>query len=393
MLSNKVSTASLPCRSYYMVLLAFVFAMLSFTLFAGQASATLNIDTTGATATVSTVIAGQTATVAVTAKSGTTIASITAVVVNSGQCDGTVTVGGVVDTTAPFSVGLSLPADSAGKHLCVFRKASASGSATVVFDKAIISALPTPFLHGAEAGDVSVHLQWRPLNNSSSATGFQYRQKRGNRSFGNWKDISGSSGSSRAHTVTGLNNGDTYTFKIRAVHTPSGSGITGSVPGPASSAVSATPLAPPAAPSAIVLKSPSTSPGTDITPTFTVTVSETGGKVHLWSTSDCSAGSGLLSFDSQPTVTATTAPFTVDATTKDLDEGAYTVYATYRKASAPTLRVLLLHRIRLLHLRHHCTDRYFNKHQVLLRCRTVNRAHQWLIPQEYGEYIHQGGLF
>ena len=55
-----------------------------------------------------------------------------------------------------------------------------------------------------------------------------------------WTDISGSNPATTSHTVTGLTNGDHYTYQIRAVNDGGGS--------PASDAVSATPLGKPAAP-------------------------------------------------------------------------------------------------------------------------------------------------
>ena len=317
---------------------AMLFVVLSLMLFAGQARASFSIDITGATATVSTVVAGQTAAVTVTPKTGTTIHNVIGAVVDaSNQCNESVnslTTSYAADTSSPFAIDVSLPADSAGKYLCVFYRTSLIGFPVVVFNEIIISGMPEKTLGiFADAGDRVVYLGWTPSNNSA-VTVVQYQQKTGTAAYGSWIDIPGSSGYTGEYTVTGLTNGTVYKFKVRPVHRPSGSGITGLIAGPASDEVSATPITPPPTPSAIVLTSPSSSPGKDTTPTFTVTVGETGGRVGLWLTSDCLAGSSPLGFDGDSTVTDATPPYTVDVTAKALTEGTYTVYATHRKESS-----------------------------------------------------------
>ena len=81
-----------------------------------------------------------------------------------------------------------------------------------------------------------------------------------------------------------------------------------------------------AKPSAIALTTPSSSPGNDTTPTFTVTVSETGGTVTLYSDSGCTTSNAISSATS---VTDTDSPFTVAVTANTLSAGTYTVYAKH----------------------------------------------------------------
>ena len=81
-----------------------------------------------------------------------------------------------------------------------------------------------------------------------------------------------------------------------------------------------------AKPSAIALTTPSSSPGNDTTPTFTVTVGETGGTVTLYSDSSCTTSNAISSATS---VTDTDSPFTVAVTANTLSAGTYTVYAKH----------------------------------------------------------------
>ena len=67
----------------------------------------------------------------------------------------------------------------------------------------------------AQGGDGQVTLSWNDPNDSS-ITGYQYRHKEGSGSFGSWTDISGSGPNTVEYTVTGLTNGKTYAFRIRA---------------------------------------------------------------------------------------------------------------------------------------------------------------------------------
>ncbi len=70
-------------------------------------------------------------------------------------------------------------------------------------------------------------------------SGFQYRQKAGG-GYGSWIDIRNSDANTVRHFVTGLMNGTTYTFQVRAVNSSGG--------GDASDEESAVPSIPPGAP-------------------------------------------------------------------------------------------------------------------------------------------------
>ena len=54
-------------------------------------------------------------------------------------------------------------------------------------------------------------------DNGSDITGWQYRQKAGVSDYGSWTDIA-STGTSVTHIVTGLANGTSYSFRVRAVN-------------------------------------------------------------------------------------------------------------------------------------------------------------------------------
>ena len=93
----------------------------------------------------------------------------------------------------------------------------------------------------ARSGDGEVALAWDDPGDSS-ISGWQYAA-RTTGGFGGWVDIPGSAASTTAHTVTGLENGVGYGFKLRAVNEHGG--------GAESGEVSATPLAIPAKPSGL----------------------------------------------------------------------------------------------------------------------------------------------
>ena len=92
--------------------------------------------------------------------------------------------------------------------------------------------------------DSRVELIWTLTNTPPSpsdddVSGFQYHQKAGG-GYGSWIDIRNSDATTRNHFVTGLTNGTTYTFEVRAVNS-SGGGL-------ASNEESAVPSIPPGAP-------------------------------------------------------------------------------------------------------------------------------------------------
>ena len=110
---------------------------------------------------------------------------------------------------------------------------------------------PTGFTATAPAHGGEVKLSWRPFGTTELAPNskYQYLQRGGRSSDGNWRDIPNSDvsteiidGTSKdTYTVTGLANGTTYTFQVRAVNIPGGDGL-------ASVEASATPATTPGAP-------------------------------------------------------------------------------------------------------------------------------------------------
>ena len=68
----------------------------------------------------------------------------------------------------------------------------------------------------ATPGDTEVTLEWTNPNNDT-ITRYQYQQKAGDGSYGNWMNIGESGASTVSHTVSDLTNGTAYAFKIRAI--------------------------------------------------------------------------------------------------------------------------------------------------------------------------------
>ena len=95
----------------------------------------------------------------------------------------------------------------------------------------------------AEAGDTQVTLRWTaPLYNGGyDISGYEYQQKTGTGNFGSWMDITGADDTTTEHTVTGLTNGTSYSFKVRAKNLIAGEG-------PASNEATADPITVPSAP-------------------------------------------------------------------------------------------------------------------------------------------------
>ena len=98
----------------------------------------------------------------------------------------------------------------------------------------------------AEAGDTQVTLRWTaPLYNGGyDVSGYEYQQKTGTGNFGSWMDITGADDTTTEHTVTGLTNGTSYSFKVRAKNLIAGEG-------PASNEATAVPVTVPSAPQSL----------------------------------------------------------------------------------------------------------------------------------------------
>ena len=95
----------------------------------------------------------------------------------------------------------------------------------------------------AEAGDSQVTLRWTaPTSNGGNAIdGYEYQQKTGSAAYGSWTDITGADENTTEHAVTGLSNGTSYSFKVRAKNPVGGEG-------PESNEVTAVPVTVPSAP-------------------------------------------------------------------------------------------------------------------------------------------------
>ena len=79
------------------------------------------------------------------------------------------------------------------------------------------SAPATPTLNDPQPGLALVKLVWSYTANAIPVDAWQYRQRERNAVWGDWAAMAGSDSNSRDHTVTGLENGKTYEFQIRAV--------------------------------------------------------------------------------------------------------------------------------------------------------------------------------
>ena len=98
----------------------------------------------------------------------------------------------------------------------------------------------------AQAGDTQITLRWTaPISNGGvDISGYEYRQKTGNAPYGSWTDITGADDTTTEHTVTGLTNGTSYRFKVRAKNPIGGEG-------PESNEVTAVPRTVPTAPQSL----------------------------------------------------------------------------------------------------------------------------------------------
>ena len=91
------------------------------------------------------------------------------------------------------------------------------------------AALAAPILMARTAASGSVELSWDAQ--AASVTGWEYRQRQGNRDWGTWKRIAGGDASTVSHSLSGLTEDARYDFQLRAVNAEG--------PGPASKTVGA----------------------------------------------------------------------------------------------------------------------------------------------------------
>ena len=115
----------------------------------------------------------------------------------------------------------------------------------------------------ATAGNTTVMLSWTAAPASDVIINYEIRQSDDEGSnWGAWSTIASYTtiGSTLSDTVTGLSNGTTYSFQIRAKNLQGG--------GPASETVVATPMGPPAAPAELTAQASSTE-GTQVTLNWT----------------------------------------------------------------------------------------------------------------------------
>ncbi|MDE2803409.1 MAG: fibronectin type III domain-containing protein, partial [Chloroflexota bacterium] len=118
-------------------------------------------------------------------------------------------------TTSHTVTGLS----NGVRHTFAIRAVNSSGNSP---ESDSVSATPTyppgaPTGFSASAGNEQVSLSWDdPFD--GTITGYQYQQREGQGSFGEWMDVPGSSSSTTSHTVTSLTNGIVYTFSLRALN-------------------------------------------------------------------------------------------------------------------------------------------------------------------------------
>ena len=114
-----------------------------------------------------------------------------------------------------------------------------SDPATAIMATPDADALAQPTGLMATAGNTQITLTWTDPGNAS-IFGYEYQQKEGSAAFGDWTKIDGGA-TTTSYRVTGLDNGTTYSYRIRA--------WSGHETGPASDAVTATPRGvPPVAP-------------------------------------------------------------------------------------------------------------------------------------------------
>ena len=123
--------------------------------------------------------------------------------------------------TALNQAQLSFTPNAPGVYTMRVTAADAHGNAAsedVTITVAAPPALPAaPTGLSAQPGHAQVILTWDNPNDVS-ITGYELRQKVQGAGWGAWTPISHTGEQTLSHTVTGLNNGTTYSYKIRAVN-------------------------------------------------------------------------------------------------------------------------------------------------------------------------------
>ena len=94
---------------------------------------------------------------------------------------------------------------------------TASSTVVIAVSNQQVSRPARPTGLAANSGNGEVTLSW-DAPNDTSITGYQLQQKAKGKSWGAWTGIQGAGAETVSHTVTGLTNGTTYTYKIRAVN-------------------------------------------------------------------------------------------------------------------------------------------------------------------------------
>ena len=104
------------------------------------------------------------------------------------------------------------------KYWVYVRGLNSSGVGAVLNSVAYVPGTPgSPSSVSLTAGDGSATLTWAYSNSAVTPTGWQYRYSEEHEPKGSWQTVSGG-GAARSHTVSGLTNGKTYSFNLRAVN-------------------------------------------------------------------------------------------------------------------------------------------------------------------------------
>ena len=123
-----------------------------------------------------------------------------------------------VATVTLTGTALQVDALAAGTATVTLTATNTDGTANSYSFTVAVSGAAVGDLPGVIQGDDLATLTW-PAPGHSSVTGFQYRMKTGDAAFGPWTDVPNSGPSSTFHVITGLTNGEQYTFGLRAVTT------------------------------------------------------------------------------------------------------------------------------------------------------------------------------